>query len=410
MAVETISRPGIGEGRIARLLASRRARLVGHPLTFTSHYFPERTVLFAESFSRHADDPLPLRWAHAFADVLEGVALEILPDELIVGEPGVGRVDAEAHEAARRYLADLREASIRGLPTYPFEAAYTSIGAARSWHGRSGHNILAYADVLARGVGDLRREAAASLGALDPTAPDSADRATFYQAALVSLDAFSEFVRRHACLARGLAAADPARSDDLLGVADACDWIAAQPPRDLREALQLVWLLHLATKLEDGGVGHSFGRLDQYCCPFYKADLERGVSREDLVDLLTVFWIKVNSECEEAMHLTVGGLTPEGDDATNDLSYAILEAERRVSMTAPNLSARVHRETAPDFWREIARTIRRGAGHPAIFDDEVTVEGLVRLGVPVEVARSYSKVGCVETFFAAGQRPGSTAT
>lgn len=394
---------------MGRLLAERRTRLTGHPLTFASKYAAERTVLFAEGFASHADKPLPLRWAHAVAHVLANVGVAILPDELIVGEPGVAEVGAERLAQARGYLAAYREEHVRHLETYPLEAFYAELGIARGWHSRSGHNVLDYGAALERGLGGLRRRAAEALASqpVDLAEDERTRRDAFYQAAIVALDGLSVYIRRHADLARELAAeASPERAAELAEIAETCAYLAAGPARTFREALQLVWFLNLATKLEDGGVGHSLGRLDQYLYPFYRADLESGRATEDrLLELLTAFWIKVNSECEDACHLTLGGLSPNGDDATNDLSYACLVAERRVSLTQPNLSARVHPGTPDAFWREIAATIRRGAGHPAIFNDAVTIPGLVRLGVPLGVARDYAKVGCVETFFAGRSVP-----
>ena len=61
-----------------------------------------------------------------------------------------------------------------------------------------------------------------------------------------------------------------ARQAELSQIAARCEWLAENPPRNFAEALQLVWFVHLGIKLDDGGVGHSFGRFDQYLYPFYQ--------------------------------------------------------------------------------------------------------------------------------------------
>ena len=151
--------------------------------------------------------------------------------------------------------------------------------------------------------------------------------------------------------------------------------------------------------MDDGGVGHSFGRFDQYLYPCYRADLDAGrLTVAQARELLALFWIKHNREGDDIAHLSLGGQTPEGEDATNELSYLCLQVDRWVSRKQPNLSTRVHARTPDAYWREVARTIRRGAGHPAIFNDEVIVPGLIDYGLPAGLARDHAQVGCVETF------------
>ncbi|MBN1581523.1 MAG: glycyl radical protein, partial [Anaerolineae bacterium] len=211
----------------------------------------------------------------------------------------------------------------------------------------------------------------------------------------------SAYIRRYAALARQLAVTEDnqARQVELDQIANRCDWLAVHPPRTFLEALQLVWFVHLGIKMDDGGVGHSFGRFDQYLCRFYRADLEAGDLAVDRArELLAMFWIKLNREGDDIAHLSLGGQTLDGEDATNELSFLCLQVDRWVSRKQPNLSTRVHAGTTDAYWREIARTMRRGAGHPAIFNDEVIVPGLLDYGLPIEEARDHAQVGCVETF------------
>lgn len=414
------STAGVDRARIERLLGRCRGRIGGEPATAGTRYRQERAVLFVEAFQETPDVPVPLRWARAVDHVLRSVAIAILPDEVIVGEPAARAVDSEEASRALAYLAEYRLRRVRTLETYAAERLYSEVGLSSTWHAREGHNILAYGEILGRGVGGLRRQAEAALISILSEAPGSGPaetgqgtprgvgkcgdpRVAFYEASLVVLEGLAAFIRRHAALAREMAAsAPPDRSADLLAIAETCEHLAGgRPARSFREALQLVWLAHIASKLDDGGVGHSFGRLDQYLYPYYRADLEsRRATADELLDLLVAFWIKVNSEYEDTSHLQVGGVDAAGADASNDLTYACLEAQRRVGLTQPELSARVHQGTPERLWREIAETVRPGGGQPAVYNDAIQVPGLVRLGVPLEIARDYTKVGCIETYFA----------
>ena len=99
-----------------------------------------------------------------------------------------------------------------------------------------------------------------------------------------------------------------------------------------------------------------------------------------------------------------GGLTPDGRDGTNELSYLCIEATRLVQSPHTNLSARFHDGSPEDFHRAAFECIRTGVGFPAIFNDHVLIPGLVEAGVPVEVARDHCMVGCIETMLAGRQQ------
>jgi formate C-acetyltransferase len=255
--------------------------------------------------------------------------------------------------------------------------------------------------ILSLGLDGLREEAERAASSYPADAPDYTARQEQWQAMTVALDALSAYIQRYSQLARQMASSEtrPKRQNELMEIAEVCKRVATKPARTFREALQLVWFVHLGIKMDDGGVGHSFGRFDQYLYPFYEDDLEAGRLTVDQVrELLALFWIKLNRECDDIAHLSLGGQTSQGDDAVNDLSLLCLQVDRWVSRKQPNLSTRVHSGTSDTYWYEIARTIRRGAGHPAIFSDDVIVPGLLDYGLPKEVARGYAQVGCVETF------------
>ncbi len=183
-------------------------------------------------------------------------------------------------------------------------------------------------------------------------------------------------------------------------MAERCAHLAEQPARTFHEALQLVWFVHLGIKLDDGGVGHSFGRFDQYLLPYLRADLAAGrLDREQARELLALFWIKLNRESDDIAHLSLGGQTPGGQDAANELSLLCLEVEGWIHRKQPNLSTRVHAGSTPAYWRAAGAAMRSGAGHPAVFSDEVIIPGLLDYGIPLETARDYAQVGCVETYF-----------
>jgi pyruvate formate-lyase/glycerol dehydratase family glycyl radical enzyme len=388
--------------RVARLLD--RWAPTGQERTWYPNGGDERAILLHEYFQRSEGEPVALRYAHGLEYVLSEIAVAIDEDEWIVGQVGledVARTRPDELAAAKAYWHARSEAFHRTFESYPAAEQAAAHGLSHKWYNRDGHAIPAFDLILDRGLGGLKADAQRAASGCDPATPEDETRQVYWQAMIVALDALSAYIRRYAALARERTARRPFRSRqvELAQIAGTCEWIAARPPRTFWEALQLMWFVHLGIKMDDGGVGHSFGRFDQYLYPFYRADVDAGrLSVDQARELLAHFWCKLNREGDDIAHLSLGGQTPAGEDATNELSHLCLQVDRWVSRKQPNLSTRVHAGTPDATWREIARTVRRGAGHPALFNDAVIVPGLVDYGVPVEVARDHAQVGCVETF------------
>ncbi len=251
------------------------------------------------------------------------------------------------------------------------------------------HSLADYPTLLSLGVGGLLARAMASLRTHTAVQEQVALRGM-----ILTLEAFSEYIMRwaEAAAARG--------ADDL---AQAALHVASEPPRTFREALQLVAFTHLVFESE-GRYAMALGRIDQYLLPYYRRDLTAGrLTRAEALDLVCHLWVKL-AENGGVQNICIGGLTPEGEDATNELSYLCLEATKLVQSPFTNLSARFHDGTPDAFYRACFDVILTGVGFPAIFNDHVLIPGLVEIGVPVEVARDACMVGCIETMLAGRQQ------
>ena len=215
------------------------------------------------------------------------------------------------------------------------------------------------------------------------------------QAIDLTLHAFSDFIHRCALVARQAGNAF---------VAQNCEAVIGKAPLHFAEALQLVWLTHLVFKTE-GRCHMALGRIDQYLLPFYQHDLEqKTLTREEALQLLCHLWVRLD-EIGEVQNICIGGLTPDGLDATNALSFLCLEATRLVGSPHTNLSARFHDGTPEAFHQACFDVIRTGIGFPAIFNDHVLIQGLTEIGIPIAVARDTCMVGCIETMLAGRQPP-----
>jgi pyruvate formate-lyase/glycerol dehydratase family glycyl radical enzyme len=416
----------------------------------------ERARLLTESMKATEGQPMVLRWAKALAHILDEHPIHIEDDELLVGSAGPpgryavvyselvgpGRFYTHPYELVpskpgdpivitERDIAVLKE---QVLPYWEKNAYHAATMNALPEETRrlmerifvvtptaSGRSMLAwahdYGKVLDRGIGAIRKEAAERLDALDPF--DTAayvKQQPFLEAVVLVCDAMIGFAHRYAALARSMAAEETReeRRQELLQIAEICEHVPEHPARTFHEAVQSQWFVQTVSRLEQaiGGVVGN-GRIDQYFYPYFRKDIDEGrLTEDEALMLLESIWIGMARSTDvyakpgmpsltdgfahwEAT--TIGGLTPEGDDASNELSYLILKSKREFPLNYPDLAARVHARTPNAFLHAIAETIKDGSGFPKLFCDEEIIPLLVAKGGTIEEANDYCVTGCSET-------------
>ncbi len=286
--------------------------------------------------------------------------------------------------------------------------------------GGIGHIAPDVEGVVNRGLNAYVEAAEDHIRRLDMANPGDLAKLPFLKAAIIADKAVIKWAGRFAALAREKAAVevDPVRKRELEQIAETCDWVPANPARSFREALQVVALVMASVQIESNGVSIGTGRLDQYCYPHYARDLQQGIiTREEALELLECLWLKIAesnrvvSETHTYQHagypfwiqVPVGGQTPDGYDATNDLSYLLLDVSSNMQLHEPTVSARIHRRTPEGFLMKCCEAIKaHGGGHPALFNDEVIIPSQLAYvpGITKEDAYDYCIIGCSEITFA----------
>ncbi|MBM4082815.1 MAG: hypothetical protein FJ278_24120, partial [Planctomycetes bacterium] len=257
------------------------------------------------------------------------------------------------------------------------------------------HRLPRFQMILEKGAEGLRAEAVARMRALDGTKCEDIKKRVFYQALIITYDAMIAYSHRWAEKLADLAQAEgnAERRRELDQMAAHCRQAPAKPPRTFWEALQSVWLSLCVNQAETSGSASSFGRLDQYLYPYYKADLEAGrLTYERALEVVQCLFLKCYRTFD-FHHTMLGGLTPDGADGTNDLSYLCLDAVARLR-TPRDIAVRIHRNTPPEFLRKAADLSRLGLGRPDLWNDEVMIPSLVKAGFPLADARDYAAIGC----------------
>jgi formate C-acetyltransferase len=288
-----------------------------------------------------------------------------------------------------------------------------------------GHINAGYEKVLAKGMQGIIADVERSLSRLDAREHDRESKRLFLESVIMACEAAMLLAARHAAEARRLAAieADPARRTELEQIARVLDRVPAQPAATFQEALQSFWITHLMLNLETDGHAFGPGRFDQVLYPYYRASIEAGeITQDQAQELLDLMWVKfdeitlakdsgeaeTSSSYPEFQNLNIGGLTRQGQDAVNALSYMCLEALAHTRLPQPGLSAQIASLTPPRFLLRCCEVLRLGTGMPAMFNADAMVLGMVNRGKTLADARASSLNGCVATFCDGKDRMAST--
>jgi formate C-acetyltransferase len=277
-----------------------------------------------------------------------------------------------------------------------------------------GHFLLDYGLVLEHGVRSILERVDKLMQDLEEGSgkPDR-EKLDFLQAVHIVYEAVLAFADRYADLAEEMAQqeSDGKRRTELLEIAAICRKVPRHPAESFREALQSFWFLQLIPHIDSDGTAISPGRFDRYMWPFLQSDLEGGrIDEESAQDLMDQLWLKFNQilslwKAEDAKYfggfpisqnLIVGGTDSAGEDITNTLSLLCLAATERLMLPQPALSVRLHGGTPPRFLDAVIDVIATGVGMPALFNDEILIPSLCNRNIPLEDARDYAIIGCVE--------------
>jgi trans-4-hydroxy-L-proline dehydratase len=415
-------------------ISSERARLV--------------TEFYASPESRGIS--VPMQRARVFKHIMENKAVCINDGELIVGERGPAPKATPTYpEVTCHSLEDLDILNSRPKTSFAVDAETKKVyedTVIPFWKGRSmrdrifaemtpewkdayeagvftefmeqrapGHTVLG-GTIYRKGLLAIKDDIAAALAGLDfLNDPEALDKQDELRAMAVCADALVAYARRHAAAARNFAAGekDAARKAELEKIAEVCERVPAEAPRDFHEALQAYWFVHIGV-ITEYNTWDSFnpGRLDQHLMPFYKAGLDKGtLTVENARELLQAFWVKFNNQpappkvgvtAEESGTYTdfalinVGGLKEDGTDAVNDLSYLILDVIEEMRLLQPSSMVQISAKGPDRFLLRALKIVKTGFGQPSIFNTDAIVKELVRQGKTVQDARAGGASGCVE--------------
>ena len=397
--------------------------------------------------ARFSAASIPVQRALLFSNLMENKSISINEGELIVGEKGPAPKAAPTYpelcchsledldildsrlktsfkvsvETRRTYEEEiipfwggksLRDLLFREM-TSEWKAAFEAGIFTEFMEQRSpGHTVLD-GKIYQKGMVDFIADIDARLASLDfLNDPEAYARQEELKAMRICAAALIRFGERYANEAHKKASLekDLQRRAELEKIADVCTRVPGHAPRDFHEALQYYWFVHLGVTTELN-TWDSFcpGHLDRHLTPFYDLSLH---GREYYEELLQCFWIKFNNQpappkvgvtaaesgtYTDFAQINIGGLLADGSDGVNAVSFLILDVVEEMRLVQPSSSIQVSKKNPDAFIKRAARIIRTGFGQPSVFNSDLVVQEMVRVGKSLADARNGGTSGCVET-------------
>ncbi len=362
-------------------------------------------------------EPLVVRVAIFFREVLRShLPVQILPGELVVGSHFSTALSRclkkdEAKQRDREEQAFLKEWRVLNS---------TGVG---NCAAVPGHLVPDYPKALRIGWIGIQQEAQA----VEADPASSEEQRALARAIVICADAVRLLMDRYAEEAASLAEAetDQARRAELLEIARICRKVPWLPAETFPEALQSLWMTHMLLMAAESypGPGVSPGRVDQYLYPYYQGDLKAGrLTPEEAKEWLQCWWIKhnyvydyqgwvgtnqgINSSFGQL--ITLAGMDVNGDDASNDLTYLLLDVIEEMNMLEPKPNIRVHQRSSDRLLDRLIEMLAKAQGAPFLINfDEKSMAALRWAGLPEDRLWDYTPVGCLENTLPGCDRSGT---
>ena len=434
-------------------MTSRIQLLREQSLNAVNRISAERGLLITEFYKNQLafGDSIPVQRAKTFRYILENKSICINELELIVGERGPAPKATPTYpEITVHSLMDLEILNTRKKVWFrvddetrtAFEETIIPFWNGRSnrdkvmnsmspeWHDayeagiftefmeqRAPGHTVAGTKIYRKGMLDIIADVEISMTSLDwLNDPNAFDKMEELKAMKITAQAIIMFANRYADKLEELVQVEPdsKRKAELVEMARICRKVPAHAPSSFHEVLQHYWFIHLGVVTElNPWDSFNPGRLDQHLFPFYKSETEAGsLNREKAVEILQSFWIKFNNHPSppkvgitalesntytDFSLINLGGVTHEGLDAVNEMTYILLDVIEEMRLLQPSSMVQLSRLNPDAFIDRAVEITKTGFGQPSIFNTDAIVQELINQGKTVEDARNGGASGCVES-------------
>ncbi len=409
---------------------------------------PERARFVTQAYKAAEGEPIAIRRAKAMANYLDSMTIYIndydrfagssskSPDHVISYPELYSRwVDKAIEMGYKDMLTDEEREEMHEINKYWFNKSihgkerwylaeedkpywsYMNQGVFVWVHGAHSGQVPNYEKVFEVGLKGILKEAQDKLAETTQDKDLIRDhpreflkKKAFLEAVIISIEAAIRWSKRYAELATAMANEEKEenRKKELEQIAESCSWVPENPPRTFHEVLQAWFLLFLLVRVLDVQTSGIGDRMDCLWYPFYKKDKEEGrITREEAQELIEYIWLKFTELADfnapimgsgahtTPRYITIGGQDRLGRDATNEMTYIIMDSVKSLGLVEPMMVVRLHKNTPDEFLYRFTDIMRQDAGHYGIFNDEFMVPWLMAKGMPIEDARNYGIEGCM---------------
>ena len=275
-------------------------------------------------------------------------------------------------------------------------------------------NTIDFEKIINKGLKYFIAEARGHIDDFIANRQQGPDRFYFWKAAIIVAQACIHLSHRYAALARQMAETEPdtGRKAELLDIAETCEHVPENPARNFREALQSMSIVGICKGIEHPMHNYpQWGRADLFLYPFFIRDIKNGtITMDHAANLLAELigrWgtqMYVDAGLHRETHqitfainsINLGGITVDGKEGSNELSYLFLHAVGLLKQSSPTVMIRWNPYTPDWLMRKAIRiNIICGGGIPLFENEEGIIKLYVRDGVPLEEARTWIGRGCV---------------
>lgn len=240
------------------------------------------------------------------------------------------------------------------------------------------------------------------------------------KAMIISLEAVNAYARNLARQALDEAKSEPnrIRKAELEKMHQILLRVPENPAATLDEAVQTIILMHICLGMESNDDGPMFGRLDQILQPYFESDIDKFATQKEkeayikhVIEIIGCFYFKEashqilapdignwqNGDSPPNGTITLGGITPEGEDAVNDMTYIILKVTELLALNDPNVHARYKPDkNSSAYLRRVCDVNYITGATPCIHGDDAVITSLAAHGWEMEDVRDWVVNGCVE--------------
>ena len=434
-------------------MTERIQKLREQSLNAVNRISAERALLVTEFYNsdRAQEVTIPVRRAMAFDYIMRNKEICINEGELIVGERGPApkatptypeitlhsledldildsrekvsfKVDAETRKVYEETIIPYwkgktnRERIFRQMPPEWIDAYEAGVFTEFQEQRAPGHTVGGK-KIFEKGMLDLINDIEKTEANIDVlNDPEAFEKKEELKAMHIAANALIAYAERYSEKLSEMAqkTEDRKRKAELEEMASICKRVPAHAPSTFHEALQHYWFIHQGV-ITELNPWDSFnpGRLDQHLFPFYTEELRQNtLDKEKAKELLESFWIKFNNHpsppkvgvtAQESSTYTdfalinIGGVNEQGADATNELSYLMLDIIEEMRLLQPSSMVQVSKKSPERLIKRTARITSTGFGQPSYFNTDAIIQELLRQGKEIEDARNGGASGCVET-------------